>query len=190
MTQKRHACIDCGVACSGIRCRSCAVKQQWIDKPKRTKKTFIYDKKGKKIKRVAGKCVDCGKQLKSYVAKRCYVCGNTGKHNPSYGTTKDNCGSKNPNFGNRKYTEEEAIANGRIGNWYKWRNFRKEILERDNHTCTNCGKMGKAVHHIKNRKDFPELMFDKNNVATLCTKCHTMIDGHKNPKGNNQYVKR
>ena len=98
-------------------------------------------------------------------------------------------GKNNPNYGKGKYTELEAILNGKIVNWWKWREFRKVILERDNYTCQICGNLGNSIHHKKERKDYPELCWNEDNVITICKSCHVNIDGHKNPKGKNQYVK-
>ena len=134
-------------------------------------------------------CIDCGKEKKTGTP-RCASCANKGKNNPMYGKKRDLNGSNNPMFGNAKYTETEAIVNDQIINWYKWKVFRKEILERDNYTCTTCGKKGNIIHHIKERAEFPELCWVKDNVTTVCKQCHINIDGHRNPKGSNQYVKR
>ena len=57
--------------------------------------------------------------------------------------------------------------------------FRKEILKRDNYTCKNCGSKEKLqVHHIKSRKEFPELIMDKDNCITLCIRCHAETDNY------------
>lgn len=51
------------------------------------------------------------------------------------------------------------------------------IKNRDNHTCQLCGKDDKTwieAHHIKPKKEFPELQFDFNNGITLCLNCHAL----------------
>jgi len=54
-----------------------------------------------------------------------------------------------------------------------YRNFRRQIFERDNYVCQECGTNKKlCAHHIKPRKEFPELFLEKNNVITLCSACH------------------
>jgi len=185
---KKGKCIDCGSVTSGkgLRCRSCAVKKQHADKP-RTGKNHPRYKHGLNMKENIGNCIDCGKKLKTPISKRCYSCN--GRH-INLGRKRDLHGSKNPMFGKGKYTEKEAIVNGAIINWYKWKVFRLEILERDNNTCQICTGKGNTIHHIKERKDYPELCWQKDNVITVCRGCHANIDGHNNPKGNNQYVKR
>lgn len=62
-------------------------------------------------------------------------------------------------------------------NYYKdWRN---NIFKRDNFTCQKCYKKNcyLEVHHIKRKSEYPELIFDENNVITLCTKCHNPTRG-------------
>lgn len=55
--------------------------------------------------------------------------------------------------------------------------FRLNILKRDNYTCKECGSKERLqVHHIKSRKDYPELIMDENNCITLCITCHSKTD--------------
>ena len=64
--------------------------------------------------------------------------------------------------------------------------WRKQVFERDNYTCQECGKRGSELHpdHIKPFAYFPELRFDVNNGRTLCKPCHIKTDswGHKSTK--------
>lgn len=64
----------------------------------------------------------------------------------------------------------------------KWRKFRLIIIDRDNNMCQRCYlKYGiingeeLQVHHIKPRIHFPELMFDEENVVTLCKTCNVQL---------------
>lgn len=59
----------------------------------------------------------------------------------------------------------------------EYKEFRKQILKRDNYTCQSCGsKYRLQVHHIKSRKEFPELIMDKDNCITLCISCHSKTE--------------
>lgn len=65
---------------------------------------------------------------------------------------------------------------------YKWKKFRKFILERDDHMCQRCyTKYGiingdeLQAHHIKSRINYPELMYDENNVITVCKTCNLQL---------------
>lgn len=53
---------------------------------------------------------------------------------------------------------------------YQWR---KAVLERDNHTCQDCGGTKNiAAHHIKPVIEYPKLIFNTGNGLTLCRDCH------------------
>lgn len=44
--------------------------------------------------------------------------------------------------------------------------------------CVICGNdKFKHVHHIKTRRQSPELVFEKSNLITLCRSCHSRIKG-------------
>lgn len=54
--------------------------------------------------------------------------------------------------------------------FYQWR---KAVLERDNHTCQDCRAIeGLDVHHIQSILDYPEGVFEVDNGLTLCKDCH------------------
>lgn len=61
----------------------------------------------------------------------------------------------------------------------KWKKLRLQILERDLYLCQRCFIKFKyinmenlTVHHIKSRKNYPKLMFDKSNLICLCDRCN------------------
>ena len=56
----------------------------------------------------------------------------------------------------------------------EYKQWRREIFQRDNYTCQGCDQRGDdlQVDHIKPWKDYPELRFDMNNGQTLCKECH------------------
>lgn len=61
---------------------------------------------------------------------------------------------------------------------HAYKNWRKEVFERDKYTCQECGQVGGELQadHIKPKKLFPELIFDINNGRTLCSECHRKTD--------------
>ena len=54
----------------------------------------------------------------------------------------------------------------------KWENIRNQILERDNYKCIVCGKPATQVHHIHLRSKRKDLIYEKHNLVSLCSKCH------------------
>jgi len=69
----------------------------------------------------------------------------------------------------------------------EWKKFKKDVFERDNYRCTECGVGGKQlgegrkptirlqVHHITSVHDGGDI-FDMDNCITLCPKCHLKAD--------------
>lgn len=100
------------------------------------------------------------------------------------------------NMGKKPYKRTpEIIAKNSGENCYRWRggvtpvnnkirtskpyrDWRKSVLRRDNHTCQCCGKRGGHLHadHIMPFSLFPELRFDILNGRTLCKPCHRQTD--------------
>lgn len=63
----------------------------------------------------------------------------------------------------------------------EWRRNRKLALQRDNHTCQQCGKPGNQVDHIKRYTQGGTHQLE--NLRTLCHPCHahrTAQDSHEN----------
>lgn len=56
-----------------------------------------------------------------------------------------------------------------------YKEWRKSVFKRDGYACRICGNNQSGVlvaHHIKKRKDCPELLLDVGNGLTLCKQCH------------------
>jgi 5-methylcytosine-specific restriction endonuclease McrA len=55
-----------------------------------------------------------------------------------------------------------------------YKEWRKQVFERDNYTCQECRKKGGSLnaHHLKEFADYPELRFNVSNGKTLCRDCH------------------
>lgn len=70
----------------------------------------------------------------------------------------------------------------------EWKDFVKQVFDRDNYTCQRCGKAiagarGNrhiAAHHIKTWADYPELRMEMTNVVTLCRPCHLWVHSKAN----------
>lgn len=56
----------------------------------------------------------------------------------------------------------------------KYRNWRKEVFQRDNYTCQGCGQRGGWLEadHILSASENREKIFDLDNGRTLCRPCH------------------
>lgn len=64
----------------------------------------------------------------------------------------------------------------------KWVKFRREIIDLDGGFCQRClikfntyTYDNLEVHHIKPRNEYPELIFDQDNVVTLCKECNVAL---------------
>ena len=81
---------------------------------------------------------------------------------------------------NKKKPFENAVRSNNYNN-AEWRHLRKEILERDNYQCRQCGATAEEsgfpleIHHIMAPKGDKELFYDINNCVTLCKLCHARI---------------
>ena len=66
-----------------------------------------------------------------------------------------------------------------------WDIRRKEVLERDDYTCQNCGRKGGhlgntdlEMHHIVPKRNWG--LHHKDNLTTLCNDCHKAITHDRN----------
>ncbi|KKL21928.1 hypothetical protein LCGC14_2440550 [marine sediment metagenome] len=149
---KKYYCKECGkkvrwqTALGGEgRCRKCANRAQ--------------------VKNFPGKCIDCGKQLKSYKSKKCRSCAlkNYIKYNP-----RPN-GEAHPNYIKDLIRVYPFEFNNRL---------KEKIRKRDNYQCQKCNiteeehlivygiKLG--VHHI----DYDKMNCKEENLITLCRECN------------------
>lgn len=62
----------------------------------------------------------------------------------------------------------------------KYRNWRKQVLERDKYSCVLCGVKDVLlnVDHKKPIAGFPELIYEVDNGRTLCVPCHKLTDSY------------
>lgn len=54
------------------------------------------------------------------------------------------------------------------GKWGKYR--RLQLMQHP--TCLDCGAVAEEVHHLIERAVRPDLMYDWDNLISLCCKCH------------------
>lgn len=75
----------------------------------------------------------------------------------------------------------KTIWRMQLCNSIEYKNWRRQVFERDSYTCQECGDKnfkgrGKTVlfeaHHIKPVFQFPELATELSNGITLCKVCH------------------
>ena len=90
---------------------------------------------------------------------------------------------------NKKKPFENAVRTNNYNN-AEWRNLRREVLERDNYQCCQCGITKEEsgypleIHHI-----IPVAQWggnDINNLMLLCQDCHKIIDKESFEKNKKQ----
>lgn len=81
----------------------------------------------------------------------------------------------------KKYNEENEESIKPIKT-VAWRNFRLQIINRDGGYCQRCkvkfdliNSSNLEVHHIKSRRDYPDLIFEPDNCITLCELCNNEL---------------
>lgn len=86
----------------------------------------------------------------------------------------------------RRYEyDKEAI---KFYNSTAWETCRHIRLKKDYYLCQYCldNKIIKAydvVHHIKPRRDYPELALDVDNLISLCHTCHGKAESNTPGEG-------
>jgi predicted phage replisome organizer len=59
-----------------------------------------------------------------------------------------------------------------------YKQWRKDVYERDGYKCQKCGTMKELqAHHIEHWKNNKDLRYDVNNGITLCRRCHLEAHG-------------
>ena len=61
------------------------------------------------------------------------------------------------------------------------RDWRDKVLRKAKYICIECARYGKrtpatVAHHIKPRKEYPELQYAVSNGMALCEACHTKLE--------------
>jgi hypothetical protein len=166
----KHFCEDCGKEIDKMgrskKCSECYHKNR-KGKPINHKKdckccccrakrgeykganNFMF-KGDKAKKRQKYFCVDCGKILSNYKAKRCPSCANKGEKHPNW---------------------QDGISEG--GYSYKFnKKLKDKIRKRDKYVCQLCHIQSNTVHHI----DYNKQNNKKNNLINLCRSCNAKVN--------------
>lgn len=86
-------------------------------------------------------------------------------------------GTANPNYKGGPDRENKSLRTS-----YKAKSWSKQVRERDNWTCVDCGGAGRHAHHLQSWKTHPELRFDLSNGVTVCVPCHERRHGRIFPE--------
>lgn len=107
-------------------------------------------------------CIVCGKRVSQFLYKYCKRCAIAGERNPSWQ------GGITPSNRLRKFKSE-------------YKEWRKQVFERDNYTCVFCGARGVELNadHIKPWAKYPQLRYTLSNGRTLCVPCHKTTPTYK-----------
>lgn len=63
-----------------------------------------------------------------------------------------------------------------------YKEWRKQVYERDNYSCQKCGtNKDLHAHHIKEFSKYPDLRYEVSNGLTVCRTCHGKIHGRYLP---------
>ena len=64
----------------------------------------------------------------------------------------------------------------------RWAKLRSKVLKEDAYLCQRClikfnitNSKELQGHHIKSRRDYPELVFVRENIITLCKTCNLQL---------------
>lgn len=86
---------------------------------------------------------------------------------------------------------KERYDDGKVDkklNCNTWRLLRDKIIKKDGGFCQRCYALrgeiiteNLTVDHIKSRRDYPELVYDEENLITMCQSCNS-------EKGNHNYL--
>lgn len=89
------------------------------------------------------------------------------------------CRWKTATKGELNYNWKGGISNDEIRTTFDYKNWVKQIFQKDNYVCQCCGKSSVYLnaHHILNFSEYDNLRFDTNNGITLCQSCHIKKGG-------------
>lgn len=117
------------------------------------------------------KCRNCGREFLEWPCRRGFYCSVScsGKSQVGVKLSKSKRGENNPNWRGGVSGERLKLIDS-----INYRQWRKDVFERDNYTCRKCSKRGvrlNADHIIPYFKDRAKI-YDLDNGQTLCYNCH------------------
>lgn len=128
-------------------------------------------------------CEICGMKRRQSIAKdrkvprMCRKCSNR---------SENWLGEKNPNWKGGITTENKKI---RASDEYK--EWRRQVFERDQYQCVNCGKKGNLhADHIRPFATHKDIRLDINNGRTLCIPCHKATPSYLTRGKNKETIVR
>jgi 5-methylcytosine-specific restriction endonuclease McrA len=125
------------------------------------------------------KCEACKKEFYShpYEVKRKRFCStNCANKANREQNSKSKRGKKNPMYGKRAWNYIDGSRVGRKRDW-KYINWQKGVLKRDNYGCQICtSKLDLIAHHKKSWRRYLKFRYRISNGITLCRKCHGKIE--------------
>lgn len=108
--------------------------------------------------------------------KICTQCGK--KHDAN---KQCSCQIDNNNEYSKQYYEKNKERKKQL-NSKRWKKLRERIIKRDGGMCNRCWvelniieTQNLQVHHIKPRSEYPELMYDPDNLITVCKTCNLAL---------------
>lgn len=130
-------------------------------------------------------CKHCGKEIvkdsktsvrqwvrKKYCSQRCQWVGRDWSNfvPPLRGKRNPGCAGIKSHLWKGGVTKR----NDKIRRSFAYKDWRRQVFERDDYTCQGCGIRGGDLHadHIKPFALFEELRFTLENGRTLCKPCH------------------
>jgi 5-methylcytosine-specific restriction endonuclease McrA len=120
-------------------------------------------------------CEVCGKEVFDKPYRRKRTCSKA---------CKDRLSALHRGEDHWNYKGDEAGYVQRKRLWAEYKEWRRDVLKRDNYTCQKCQKYGGRLtaHHLNNWAEYPDQRFDLDNGVTLCWSCHWTFHrtyGHK-----------
>ena len=85
------------------------------------------------------------------------------------------------NLGREKIKKIKAPKKAKVirhSNDQRLKSWSAAVKERDMYKCTSCGSINNLhSHHIKSKRQYPELKYCIDNGVTLCSICHANVHG-------------